>query len=386
MALPAVGDPEVVATTARLCLRHAAQSDAPFVLEILNEPGWLRYIGDRGVRNLDDARQYIRERFQAGYAQDGYGMYVVERSGEPGPVGLCGLVNRDWLPAPDIGFAMLARVAGQGLGSEAAAAVLELARTRFSLERLVAVTAPDNAPSRRLLRKLGFECQSEKHPTPENKFLCLYSRDLVRAMSPAEVAGSYDQIAERWTAPGFDASNGISAHQRALAFLEPPSRDFPALDVGCGANGRIIDTLLTAGLDVEGLDLSERMLELARARHPEITFHHADICEWQPPRHYAFISAWDSLWHAPLADQPKVLRRLLGALSPGGVIIFTSGGLDRPGETRDEAMGVPMYHATPGIPALLDIIDKSGCTCRHLEYDQWPELHIFVIAQKIPNP
>ncbi len=198
-------------------------------------------------------------------------------------------------------------------------------------------------------------------------------------MKPADVAASYDGIAEVWDAPGFPRDNGIAAHERALAFL---GRAGAALDVGCGASGRFIELLLGRGFEVEGLDLSARMLELARRRHPQVRFHLADVCEWQPPRAYDFVTAWDSIWHVPLAEHARVLEKLLGALAPGGVCIFTFGGTDEPGEKRDSAMGPPMYYSTLGVPGTLHAIERSGCILRHLEYDQHPELHVCTIVQR----
>ncbi len=200
-----------------------------------------------------------------------------------------------------------------------------------------------------------------------------------RALSPAEIARGYDALAEQWNSDQFPRSNGIAAHERAIAFVRHRGR---ALDVGCGSSGRIIDLLLAHGFTVEGVDLSARMLELARRRHSALTFHHADICEWQPPARYDLISGWDSIWHVPLAEHEPVLRKLLGALTPGGVCIFTAGGVDVPQEKTDAAMGPPMYYSALGIPRLLEVLADEGCICRHLEYDQHPELHVYVIAQK----
>lgn len=198
-------------------------------------------------------------------------------------------------------------------------------------------------------------------------------------MKPEDVAASYDHIAHRWASDRFPGENGLDQHRRALAFVEQRGR---ALDVGCGGSGRILQLLMDEGFEVEGVDLSARMIELARERHPEVTFHHADICQWELPRRYDFISAWDSIWHIPLADHERVMQKLLAGLTPGGVCIFSTGGVDEPSETRNAAMGVPMYHSAPGIPRLLEIIAAAGCVCRHLEYDQYPELHTYLIVQK----
>ena len=202
-------------------------------------------------------------------------------------------------------------------------------------------------------------------------------------MTPDDVARSYDAIASRWHHEFFPADNGIAAHRRAIAFVR---RDVPsggaALDVGCGGSGRIIELLLGEGFVPEGIDLSAQMLALARARHAAVPFTQCDVRTFRPPHDYALISAWDSLWHLPRADQLPAMRLLLSALAPGGALVFTMGGLDAPAEKRDEAMGVPMYYATPGVPMALAAIDACGCVCRHLEFDQFPEQHLVVIAQR----
>ncbi|MBS0632763.1 MAG: class I SAM-dependent methyltransferase [Verrucomicrobia bacterium] len=198
-------------------------------------------------------------------------------------------------------------------------------------------------------------------------------------MDPRQTAATYDRIAHHWTDnPGL-ARNGIAQHERALAFLGRTGR---AIDVGCGSNGRFIDLLLARGFATEGLDYSAGMLALARAKHPAVTFHHADICTWEFPQRYDFISAWDSIWHVPLEQHPAVLEKLCAALAPGGILIFTSGGVDQPGHITNPCHGEPLYHAALGIPQLLRLVDQFGCVCRHLEYDQHPESHLYLIVQK----
>ena len=88
------------------------------------------------------------------------------------------------------------------------------------------------------------------------------------------------------------------------------------------------------------------------------------------------------MWHVPLAEQEPVLTKLCRGLSPGGVLVFTTGGTDAPSEKQDSCMGPPMYHATLGISKTLQVLAESGRTCRHLEYDQYPELHAYIIAQR----
>lgn len=198
-------------------------------------------------------------------------------------------------------------------------------------------------------------------------------------MTPAEIARSYDDLAGQWGSENFPRESGIRQHERAIAFTTQRRR---ALDVGCGSSGRIIDLLKKHGFDAEGLDVSRRMIEFAKRRNPDVVFHHADICEWKLPRAYDFVSAWDSIWHVPLSQQEHVLKKLLNGLSPGGVLIFTMGGLDAPSEKVDSAMGPRMYYSALGIPNTLKLLSDAGCVCRHLEYDQYPESHLYVIAQK----
>jgi SAM-dependent methyltransferase len=198
-------------------------------------------------------------------------------------------------------------------------------------------------------------------------------------MKTRETASSYGQIAHHWASDAFDSKDGIFQHERALQFLKEPGS---AIDIGCGSSGRIIDHLLSRGFQVEGLDISAEMLALAKERHPVVVFYHADICDWDFPKGYDFISAWDSIWHVPLDRHAAVLRKLCAGLNPSGVLIFTSGGVDVPGEVTNPFQGQPLYHTALGIPKLLRLVDSFECVCRHLEYDQYPEGHLYLIVQK----
>lgn len=149
----------VVLETERLRLRHVEPQDAAFVLELVNEPSWLRFIGDRGVRNLEDARAFIDNGPRKMYAQHGFGLLAVERKDDAVPMGLCGLIRRDTLPDVDIGFAFLPRFWGQGYAQEAAAATLQYAREVQHLGRVVAIAKPDNDASDKLLRRIGLRLE-----------------------------------------------------------------------------------------------------------------------------------------------------------------------------------------------------------------------------------
>jgi RimJ/RimL family protein N-acetyltransferase len=130
--------------------------DSAFILELVTEPSWLRFIGDRGVRTLDDARDYIRKGPLDMYARLGFGLYVTERKADGVPIGICGLLKRESLDDADLGFANLPRFWGKGYAHEAASAVMSYGKSVLGLSRIVAVTSPGNDPSVRLLEKLGF--------------------------------------------------------------------------------------------------------------------------------------------------------------------------------------------------------------------------------------
>lgn len=147
--------------TSRLILRDVSTDDAGFMLKMLNDPRFIRYIGDRGVRTTSDAEQYISENMVSSYKQYGFGMYVVVRKTDPQdppvPIGICGLVKRPGLDDVDIGFAFLPEFCGYGYAIESAEGVMHHAQHDLKLNKVVAITSPDNQNSTRLLEKLEFE-------------------------------------------------------------------------------------------------------------------------------------------------------------------------------------------------------------------------------------
>lgn len=161
-----------VLDTERLRLRPLVGADAPFIVELLNEPGWLRFIGDRGVRDLETARAYIENGPRVMYARLGFGLYCVE-SKQGTPLGMCGLLKRDNLEYVDLGFAFLARYQGFGYAREAAAASLAEARS-LGLTQVAAITNPDNLRSIRLLESLGFKSAGRRQLVPEAPEVCLF--------------------------------------------------------------------------------------------------------------------------------------------------------------------------------------------------------------------
>jgi RimJ/RimL family protein N-acetyltransferase len=148
--------------TARLRLRRLSAGDAPFILELLNDPSFLRFIGDKGVRTLDDAREYIAKQI-ASYEGLGFGLYLTERKEDGAPIGICGLVKRDSLDDADVGFAFLPAFWAHGYAFESASAVVAHATAVLKLPRVVAITNPDNIASISLLNKIGLRfCRTTK--------------------------------------------------------------------------------------------------------------------------------------------------------------------------------------------------------------------------------
>lgn len=146
---------KVILRTARLELREAVVSDARFFYRLMRQEEWIRFIGDRGIRRVVDAERYIVDRVVAGYRQNGFGMWVVTLRGRQGGIGICGLVNRDTLDAPDLGFAFLRELCGQGYALEAARATMDHGRNALGMRRILGITVPENARSIRLLERVG---------------------------------------------------------------------------------------------------------------------------------------------------------------------------------------------------------------------------------------
>ncbi len=198
-------------------------------------------------------------------------------------------------------------------------------------------------------------------------------------MKPADIGRAYDQITHRWDDDVFNTENGIAQHKLAIGFAHNKGK---ALDVGCGSSGRFIELLLSEGYTPEGVDVSKKMLEIAQQKHRHVRFHHADICEWTIPDKYDFITAWDSLWHIPLNEQSNVIAKLISSLNDQGIFIFSFGGTQEQSEHTDNTMGPDVYYSTLGTNGFLQLLMELGCVCKHLEYDQYPELHTYCIVQK----
>lgn len=141
--------------TERLKLRAFTLDDTAFIIELLNSRGWLRFIGDRNVRTIEQAAAYLENGPLKSYAQHGFGLSLVEKKDDGRPIGMCGIIWRSNLEHPDIGFAFLPEFEGQGYAFEMASATLSYATHTLHLPKIAAITLPANSRSIRLLEKIG---------------------------------------------------------------------------------------------------------------------------------------------------------------------------------------------------------------------------------------
>ena len=142
--------------TERLKLRQLEIDDTEFIVELVNTPGWLKFIGDRNIKTTEDAIRYLQNGPMKSYQENGFGLWLVELKEDTKPIGMCGLLKRDWLEHPDIGFAFLPEFSGMGYAFEMALATVNYAKNKLELATLSAITVPSNEKSIQLLEKISF--------------------------------------------------------------------------------------------------------------------------------------------------------------------------------------------------------------------------------------
>lgn len=196
-------------------------------------------------------------------------------------------------------------------------------------------------------------------------------------MPKRDIGQQYDEIAQWWAEHHEGGSYGVAALERALSFAKS---DGTALDVGCGAGGRLMGRIEDKGFAVTGVDASAKMIALARAKHPNANLVKANIEEWEIGVKFDFIMAWDCLFHLPLDQQEPVLSKLCGWLTEGGILIYSFG--DAVGAHSDSWRGQTFHYSSLGVTRNLEILHENGMALRHLELDQFPQKHVHVIAQK----
>jgi len=196
-------------------------------------------------------------------------------------------------------------------------------------------------------------------------------------MNPKELGKKYDKIAQWWHEKHHDSRYGLKQLELALKFV---SGGRSALDVGCGAGGRIISKLEDQGFVVTGVDVSEEMITLAIQNHPNCSFYVKDICTWETEKKFNLIIAWDSIFHLPLHMHRAVIDKLCYLLENGGVLIYTFG--NAIGEHTDMWHEDEFYYSSIGINYNLTALINNKLTIMHLELDQFPEKHVYVVARK----
>jgi len=163
--------------TDRLILRQLNVTDTGFIINLLNSPGWLQFIGDRNVKTEEQAKDYLLNGPIRSYKENGFGLYLVVLKHNHSPIGLCGLLKRDYLENPDIGFALLPDEMGKGYGFEMAAATLHYAKDALKVRGIMAITMPANKASIKLLERLGLKYVSIVKSPTTGAALMLYSSD-----------------------------------------------------------------------------------------------------------------------------------------------------------------------------------------------------------------
>lgn len=197
-------------------------------------------------------------------------------------------------------------------------------------------------------------------------------------MNPSTLASKYNKIAQWWHDRHHDSSYGVLQLEKALSFCNSHKQ---ALDVGCGSGGRFIRLMQGKGFDITGIDVSQAMIDLARKNHPGGDFQVQDICSWESKDTYDFIVAWDSIFHLPLSMHVPVITKLCKCLSPGGVLMYSFG--DTCGEHTDQWHDDTFYYSSIGISENIRLLMDNSMKIMHLELDQYPEKHAYVIASKI---
>jgi RimJ/RimL family protein N-acetyltransferase len=168
----------IVAETKRLIISELSLEDAPFFLELVNSKNWIKYIGDRHVKTIKEAEDYLTKGTLKSYKDYGFGFYKLQEKQSNKTIGTCGLIKRDELDDVDLGFAFLPKFEGQGFGFESSKAILTLAGEKFKLKKLLAITLPNNFSSIKLLEKLGFVYQKRVIPFEDNVELLLFGKQL----------------------------------------------------------------------------------------------------------------------------------------------------------------------------------------------------------------
>ncbi|MEM8638694.1 MAG: class I SAM-dependent methyltransferase [Cyanobacteria bacterium P01_G01_bin.54] len=208
-------------------------------------------------------------------------------------------------------------------------------------------------------------------------------------MDPSITSNNYNKVANWWNANQRESNYGMEQLKRAIKYCE---RKYNALDVGCGVGGRVINELEKNGFEVLGIDMSPRMIELAKLNHPNNEFINQEITKWSTSQKFDFIIAWDSIFHLETKLQAPTIKKLCSLLNPDGIIVYTFGDSigdiedmsfqDKNGGQLGELENDLFGYGSIGINGNLRTLIKCGCKIMHMQLDQYPLNHVYVIGKK----
>lgn len=199
----------------------------------------------------------------------------------------------------------------------------------------------------------------------------------MKFVDPKRIGPKYDKIAHWWHEQHSGSSYGIEQIRRAIRYCQYHGR---ALDVGCGSGGRIFRVLEESGFQITGIDASPEMIAIASANHPAVKLQVADIREWQSEERHDLIIAWDSIFHLAQNEHDQVLKKLVDLLVHGGILVYTLG--DAVGEHETDWHDEKFPYSSIGIGENLRVLMNCGMHIRHVELDQYPQKHAYIIARK----
>ncbi len=208
-------------------------------------------------------------------------------------------------------------------------------------------------------------------------------------MEPIITGKKYDKVADWWDEKHQNSEYGMEQIKRAVKYCNNKKS---ALDIGCGSGGRIINHLEKSGFEVTGIDVSTRMVELAKSNHPNAQIQFGDISNWKTDKKFDLIIAWDSIFHLPSSKQVPAIENMCSLLNKDGIIIYTFGDGDGDHEDKsfDDGNGGQFGdldndyfgYGTIGISKNLHVLMNNTCKIMHLECDQYPAGHVYVIGKK----
>ena len=199
----------------------------------------------------------------------------------------------------------------------------------------------------------------------------------MKFVDPKLIGSKYDKIAHWWHEQHEHSLYGIEQIRCAILYCGEGRK---ALDVGCGSGGRIFRVLEESGFQITGIDASPKMIALAKANHPAAQLQVADIREWQSTERFDLVIAWDSIFHLAQNEHDQVLQKLANLLAEGGVLIYTLG--DAVGEHESDWHDDKFPYSSIGIGENLRVLMAAGLHIRHVELDQFPQKHAYIIARK----